>query len=226
MRGCSAGPETQAIRLKPRSSRKSATMRPPSTGIVGKERGDRVGRRVDRHDGHALDLAEAAEEFRGGVGGHHHDPVDTLGKQRAHIGHEALRDVVGVADHQDVARLEAGSFDAPDYLAEKRVRRRGDDHADGAGAARFQRAREFRRQVAELVDGFVHPGSCIAAHRPRLVDDMRDRRERDIGAPGDVLDRDHRCGAPVSRHLLTRDFSQRSKATARMRIRPMTMLCV
>ena len=69
-------------------------------GIVGKERGDRVGRRVDRHDGHALDLAEAAEEFRGGVGGHHHDPVDALGKQRAHIGDEALRDVVGVADHQ------------------------------------------------------------------------------------------------------------------------------
>ncbi|RWI13405.1 MAG: hypothetical protein EOQ92_31010 [Mesorhizobium sp.] len=27
-------------------------------------------------------------------------------------------------------------------------------------------------------------------------------------------------------HRLTRDFSQRSKATARIRIRPMTMLCV
>ena len=180
------------MRVKPWSTQEVGDDAAAENGIVRKDRGDRVGRRVDRHDRHALDLAEAAEEFRAGVGGHHHDGVDALGEQRAHVGDEALRDVVGVADHQRIAGLEAGPLDAADDLAEERVRRGGDDHADGAGAAGFQRARELGGQVAELGDRLVDARRGVAADRPRLVDDVRDRRERDVGAPGDVLDGDHR----------------------------------
>ena len=57
-----------------------------------------------------------------GIGGHHHDGIDALGEQRAHIGDEAPRDIVGVADHQRIAALEAGSLDAADDLAEERIR--------------------------------------------------------------------------------------------------------
>ena len=119
-----------------------------------------------------------------------------------HAGVFVLGIVVRVGVQHGQPAHAALLLDRPDQLAEVHVGHTREGDADRTGRAAGQRPGDRVRGVGELVDRVADALLGRLADRPGLVDDVGDRRLRDAGQPGDVVDRGHWSSSSLVAPLL------------------------
>jgi len=160
--------------------------------IVGADRVDRAAGHpaVAQHDGHAPRRVEdllfvvrrAAEED---------EALDIALDEASDVARLGLVVVAQAADHDRVVVPPRLVEDRLHALRVELVREVGDEHRDEPLAA--VERRRGARDVAEARHGLVHAQNGVLRDAGRLVDDVRDRRDRDAGPFRHVL---HRHGLP------------------------------
>lgn len=151
---------------------------------------------VDQHGRHAqavelLGQRVAVVGAAAGAGRHHDQPVDAALGQHLQVHALAARLVVGVAQHQRVARAEASVFHDAHDLREIRVGAVGDEHAQRRGGVALQAARHRVGHVAQLADDQLHALAHLGADVAGVVDHVRHGGHGNPGFQCDVLDGGH-----------------------------------
>ena len=156
------------------------------------------GRTVDGDDGHAL-AAEMLVGARLGVAGHEDQTSHFLGAQRVEA-HALARGVaVGVGEQQRELLGLQRVLDAAHEAGEERVLDVGDDDADGVGGAGAEVAGDLVGPVLQLAHGVPDALRELAADELGAREHARDSGGRDVGLPGDLVDRGRGCAPGLVR---------------------------
>jgi hypothetical protein len=151
-------------------------------------------------DGHDREQRRQPNEGvdRRGLGGDHHDPVDTLVPQLVgSVGDRRLVEPGQAGDAHEVAGRAGRVLDAGHDAGRAEQRGVEADHPEHPGPPGGQGARGEVTAVSQLLDGGQDGDLGARRHARVLVEHPGDRLVRDAGQPGDV---GHRRGPARLHH--------------------------
>ena len=128
--------------------------------------------------------------------GRHDDAAHVQSRQQAHELALAIGIGIGRAQHGDPVVLAQAVLNAAGGLGEEGVGDVVDEHPDQRGAPMAQTPGGLRAHEAELVDRRAHPVQGWSGHALGVVEDVRDRADRDAGPLSDVAHRRMSHGTP------------------------------
>ena len=139
---------------------------------------------VDQHVGHAGAVQIVQRGALGHVGHRQDQAVDLMVHQALHGRRFHGGVVAGGGQHDAVAGFARAPLGALEAFGEHRVRQRGQDQADGSGAARAQAATHAVGAKARALGDAADMGQRVRMHDLGLVERARNRRRRDACLAG------------------------------------------